>query len=205
MRSRLNVGSRHRGPRATARSTLAGSCVRPSDAEHVRHHRLHADADAVHAAADDTSRSSVGGDVVGVALDRHLGARRDRDRRQHAGQLRRRARSEGVPPPTNTLVADRHPVVDGTLDLGRRRPEVRAGQVMAVGPRGERAVVALARAERDVEVHAERRHRASRIRSTGRNSRSSASRRSRDLVDRDVEHRRDRPHVVAADRDAPGR
>ena len=42
------------------------------------------------------------------------------------------------------------------LDLRAARSEVAGGQVVAVGPGGERAVVAAASAERHVEVGAER-------------------------------------------------
>ena len=66
---------------------------------------------------------------------------------------------DGVPPPKNTLVDGGQPVRDGPLDVGRdTRPGTdRSGAT--IRPGGERAVVAPARAERDVDVDAEGRRR----------------------------------------------
>ena len=61
-----------------------------------------------------------------------------------------------MPPPTNTLVAGGIPPSTGALDVGAHGVEVVADEVRPVGPRGERAVVAPRRAERDVDVDAER-------------------------------------------------
>ncbi len=119
------------------------------------------------------------GDVVGVALDRDLGVVGDR----HESRSRRRAPSpstiDGVPPPTKMLVAGGMPSSIARLDVGAERTEVGVGQVVAVGPGRERAVVALRRAERDVDVDAEGRrrggHRVSESTQAARNTRSSAS------------------------------
>ena len=125
--SRLNVGSPTARAAATARSTLAGSCVPAERGEHVRHHRLHADRDPVDAGADERLEHRLG-DVVGVALDRHLGAGRQRDRPQHRGQpLRRHQRRRAAA--DEHARRRRHPGVDGPLDLGahRRRGTRRSG------------------------------------------------------------------------------
>ena len=64
--------------------------------------------------------------------------------------------SDGVPPPKKTEVAAPRPSATAPPISRRQRGGVVGHQVVAVGPRRERAVVAAARAERDVDVDAER-------------------------------------------------
>ena len=61
----------------------------------------------------------------------------------------------GVPPPTKTLVTAGRPSPTARVISVRTAAEVVVDQVLTVGPRGERAVVAADRAERDVDVGAE--------------------------------------------------
>ena len=68
---------------------VVGIVPAPEQRQHPRHHRLHAEADAVDAGGGVGGEQLVG-DVVGVALHRDLGAGCHRDRGQHAGQQRRR-------------------------------------------------------------------------------------------------------------------
>ena len=155
MMSRLNVGSptaRHRRDGALDVGRVVGPAER---GEHVRHHRLHADRDPVDAGVG-VGGDQLLGDVVGVALDRDLGAGAQRDARITAASPSA-GTSDGVPPPTNTLVGGRHPGIDGPRDLGAHGGQVVVDQVRPVGPRRERAVVAPVRAERHVDVDPERR------------------------------------------------
>ena len=63
---------------------------------------------------------------------------------------------DGVPPPTKIEVAQRHAGGDEPVGVSPAGREVGVGQVVAVRPRGERAVVAARRTERDVQVDTER-------------------------------------------------
>ena len=122
----------------------------PERLEHGRHHRLHAEGQTGHAGRP-VGGQQRRGDRVRVALDRHLGARHPLDLVEHgtqqlAGQQRRRAAAHEH---------RRGPRQAGAPHLGPARRRVRRHQVGAVGPRGERAVVAAGRAERHVHVHPE--------------------------------------------------
>ncbi|CAB4585210.1 unannotated protein [freshwater metagenome] len=119
--------------------------------EHVGHHRLHADAHPVHPGRE-IGLEQLGRDVVGVALDGDLGSRHPRDRGDHRRQGVRIDQRGGA-------ATDEHRgrgPLDAALDVASQRVEVRELQVVAVGPGGERAVVAPPCTERDVHVHAER-------------------------------------------------
>ena len=138
----------------TARTTLAGSWVRLSAAST----RVFIDCTPIETRLTPaaTRRSSCAAiDRVGVALDRHLGARPPRDRvedpgERRAGQQRRCAATEE----DRRRLRDRARR-DPTLDVGHAGVDVLVDQVGAVGPGREVAVVAAVRAERDVHVHAE--------------------------------------------------
>ena len=216
--SRLNVGISASTIARTARSTFAGSCVRPSAAStcgdidctpmltrltppdrYVRNIST-VTSSGLHSTV--TSASSRRG-IAAITFGQRIGAapasachRRRRWCRRRACRRPPRARSRSTRPPRYAI-----------------------DEVGPIGPRRECAVVALRGAEGDVEIHPELVHASikARFRSkrdfgqsavpalqsgqTDWKSRSSASRRAPDLVDRHVEHRRDRPDVVAAHRD----
>ena len=94
----------------------------------------------------------VEGDVVGVALDRDLGAGADRERFEHREQ--RGGVDEAGCPAADEHRGDRREVRSRPLRVGAAGPQVPLGQVGAVGPGREVAVVAAAPAERDVQVDA---------------------------------------------------
>ena len=121
--------------------------------QHVGRGGLHAEGETVHAAGE-VGVEQLGGDVVGVALHRHLGAGGARDAVEHRDQVGRRHEGRGA-------AADEHRRGGGQargdepVGVGAARREVAVDEVVAVGPGGEAAVVAARRAERHVQVHAE--------------------------------------------------
>ena len=173
--SRLNVGMPAARTAATACDTLAGTWVRPSDGQHRGHHRLHTDADPIHAGRR-VGPHHLHCDVVGIALHSDLSAGGQRYHRQH------RCKPIGRNPSRRTS-ADEHArdrVERGTGDVDAQRVEVVADHMVAIRPRRERAVVAAVPAERYVDVDAERPRGTtggSKCHYIGRYSRSSASRR----------------------------
>ena len=137
------------------RGHVRGVVRAPERGEHVRHHRLHAEAQSVHSSAAIRAQQREV-DRVGVALDCHLSATRERDVLEHAHQRvgrheRRRAAAE------EHARGLGHPVADRAVDVGGARVEIRIDEVHPVRPGRERAVVTSLRAERDVHVHAESR------------------------------------------------
>ena len=91
MRSTLRRANPAARASATARCDV-GRVVRAAErGEHVRHHRLHAEAQPVHAGRA-VDAELVGVDAVGIALDRDLGVRGSaRSRRECAPAARPRA------------------------------------------------------------------------------------------------------------------
>ena len=94
-------------------------------------------------------------DVVGVALDGHLGAGDQRQLAERGDELIRRNQRRRATPDEHRLHG---PGLAGERlgDVPPHGGEVVADQMVPVGPRGERGVVAPRAAERDVDVHAER-------------------------------------------------
>ena len=138
---------------ATARATFERSCVRPNASSTCADIDCTPRLDAV-----DTGRAvgaqHVDRDVVGVALDGDLGIGADRDRCDDRGEVSGRDQ-RGSAAAHEHGVGDREAGTDRSVDLPSQRPEVLVDQMVAVGPCGERAVLALGRAERDVYVHPE--------------------------------------------------
>jgi hypothetical protein len=121
----------------------------------VRHHRLHAEADPVHAVSP-IGVEELGRHGVGIALDGDLRADDERDGVEHVHQgagwdHRWRPSAE------EHARRRRHPARDRSADVGEDRRQVVGGEMVTVRPRGEGAVVATPGAERDVDVDAERR------------------------------------------------
>ncbi len=129
----------------------------------------------------------------------------DRDRADHGGEAV--ARHEGRRPSTDEDgLGDRESRLDGPGDLGAQRLQVRLDEMPAIGPGGERAVLALRRAERDVHVHPESRQPlGGRRRQPGQAVRDEEEVERGEalghLIDRNVEHGCDRTGVVATDGD----
>ena len=149
----------------------------PQCNEHRRHHRLHTEAHPVHAVPP-VDAQQILGDVVGIALDGHLGIVANRQCVEHPTQLlgidlRGRSASH------EDRGCHRHTVRNGELDLGAQCVQIIATQVVAIGKRRERAVVAPRAAERYVQVGAEpRTHGHCCVGQSGWKMRSSASRRA---------------------------
>ena len=140
-----NVRDRPGDVRRIVRTTEGG--------EDVRHHRLHAEADARHTVAP-VRGEQFGRHRVGVALHRHLGVGDDRHRIEHraervAGHHRRRAATD------EDARRRRHAGRHRPLYLDAHGVEIGLGEVMPIRPRGEGAVVAPMGAERYVDVDAE--------------------------------------------------
>ena len=148
--SRSNPASR---ASATARVDVRGIVRAAERREHVRHHRLHAEAQPVHAGAA-VGRELGRVDAVGVALDRHLGAGAPLDRVEDAHELvgaDQRRRSAAEEHARRRRVTRAAPA----LDVGNARVHVGIDEMALVGPRREVAVVTARRAERDVNVDPE--------------------------------------------------
>ena len=126
----------------------------PERGEHVRRHRLHPEAQPVDAGPV-IGRELGGVDAVGVALDGDLGIVGPFDRVEDAHQLigveqRRR-------PSAEEHTRRRRVALAATpLDVRHARIHVRPDEMPAVRPRREVAVVTPRRAERNVNVDAER-------------------------------------------------
>ncbi len=122
--------------------------------QHVSARRLHTERHPRYAPG------AVGGEellghVVGVALHGDLGALGQRHPAEDLHQRRRRHQRRGAAPHEDRR-RRRHPGSDEAVGVGTAGRQVRIGQVVAIRPRRERAVVAAGRAERHVEVDAER-------------------------------------------------
>ena len=195
----------------------------PERHQHVCGHRLHTETHPVHAGCT-IDVEHVDGDVVGVALDGDLGIVGDRDRGDHVGQRRWRYERRGATAHEDGVSGGQF-FGDSPFDLDTQCLEVRLHEVATIGPRGERAVLALRRAERDVYVHPEVRRRTSHSPSQPPSDESSRDLSTRkliaseirngssaggdeeeversealgDLVDGDVQHRRDGTDVITA-------
>ena len=94
-------------------------------------------------------------DVVGVALDGDLGVGATGIDATIAAR-RSGGTRVGVPPPTNTVEAAGIPPSTARAISVRTASRYAVDEMVAVGPRRERAVVALRCTERDVDVHPER-------------------------------------------------
>ena len=120
--------------------------------QHVRAHRLHAERHPVHPGGA-VGAQLLEVDGVGVALDGDLGVARARDGVEDGGE-------SGCVEQRRRAAAEEHAGGVGqgsTLEVADARGDVVVDEVRPVGPRGEVAVVAPRRAERDVHVHPEAR------------------------------------------------
>ncbi len=132
-----------------------GGVVRaPERREDVRHHRLHAEAQPVDAGT--AVRGELGRvDAVGVALDGDLGVGGALDRVEDAGELGPRDQRRSATAEEHAR-RRRQALVSPAGDVGDARGDVLVDEMVPVGPRREIAVVTSRRAERDVDVDAER-------------------------------------------------
>ncbi len=134
----------------------AGRVVGPPEGrQHVGGHRLHPEGEPVHAAGP-VGGEQLRGHRVGVALHRHLGARRPGDgvedgHQQLGGQQRGRPATE-----EDARRRGNGPGVAVAPQVGHAGGGVGLHEVVAVGPGGEVAVVTPPGAERHVDVHTER-------------------------------------------------
>jgi hypothetical protein len=136
------------------RSThVVGLVLATECAQHLRHHRLHADRQAGDAAGG-VGPGPLQVEVVGVALHGHLGAGGEGNRGEDLQQLVGRYQARG--PATHEHAGHRREAGRRLLDLAAARREVALGEVGAVGPGGEGAVVAAVPAEGHVHVDPER-------------------------------------------------
>src|SRR5579875_2626935 len=94
-------------------------------------------------------------DVLGVALDGHLGARRRRDGGEDLGEAGRAEQGRRAAPDVRGGGPAEQAGGARAGDLAAHRAHVVIHEVGAVGPGGEGAVVAARRAERDVDVGAQ--------------------------------------------------
>ena len=127
-----------------------GLMIATKGGEHGRVHRLHTQGDASDARRPVRSKQCVV-HRLRVALDGDLGGGQPLDAIEDRGeQVARHQRRRAAPDEHRRGRRE-----SGGGDLGSARRRVLGHQVVAVGPRGERAVVAAPRAERDVDVDAE--------------------------------------------------
>ena len=123
--------------------------------EHVRHHRLHAEAQAVRRPPRRYARELGRVDAVGIALDRDLGAVGAVDRVEDPRELRRPGSATACRRRRTRSSPRACPRRAGASMSATHASTYVVDQVVAVGPRREVAVVAPRRAERDVDVDAE--------------------------------------------------
>ncbi len=121
--------------------------------EHVVDHRLHAERQPGHPTVAVGVEQLVG-HGVGVALDGDLGALDPVDRGQHPHQVGGRHQRRGAAAEEDGRGGRATGGGEGS-HLLLDRAEVGPHQVGPIGPRGERAVIAAPRAERDVHVGTE--------------------------------------------------
>ena len=146
------VNSRLAGPRHGPHHVLriVGA---PEAGQHRRHHGLDAEAQPVHSVGH-VRGEQFRADRVGVALDGDLGVGRARDGVEDVGQQRRCQKRRGA---TAEEDAGRWRQAGGhdPPDLLHDRPAVFDHEMVAIGPRGKRAIVATLGAERHVDVRTE--------------------------------------------------
>ena len=119
----------------------------------VRGERLHPEREAVHPSGC-VGSEQLGGDVLGIALDGHLGPVASIDLPEHPGELVRfEPRGRAAPEEDGGSLPEPHGV--GTFELFQATVDIGRGKMVDARPGGKGAIVAAARAERHMHVYAE--------------------------------------------------